>query len=134
MNTNVRFGLIVLLAFALGIIIAVAADAGASDYADDHAGKCASLTLNGAGTLVGTNGNDCLAGSNGPDIVKAKGGDDVVAGNHGPDILKGSSGDDRLWGGRGPDDFRCGPGYDVVNNRRSTGADVIGEDCEDVRT
>jgi len=129
---NRTFIVIAVTAIVMSIAAILATDAGA-DYADGHAGKCASLTLNGGGVLVGTNGNDCLAGSNGPDIVRAKGGDDVVAGNHGPDILKGSSGDDRLWGGRGPDDFRCGPGYDVVHNVRSTGADVIGADCEDVR-
>lgn len=117
----------------VGMALIAAPDVWA-DYADDHAGKCASLTLNGGGVLSGTNGNDCLAGSNGPDIVRAKAGDDVVAGNHGPDVLKGGSGNDRLWGGRGPDTFVCGPGYDVVNNRRATGADLVGDDCEEVRS
>jgi len=130
----VRRTVLVMVQFVvvLGLVGVFAVEA-RSDYADDHAGRCASLTLNGGGVLVGTNGNDCIAGSNGPDVVRAKAGDDVVAGNHGFDVLKGSSGDDRLWGGRGPDHFRCGPGYDVVHNNRSTGADAIGEDCEVVR-
>ena len=121
------------IAMLFGIAALCLMSAALADYADSHAGKCASLTLNGATLLVGTNGNDCLAGSNGPDTIRGKGGDDVVAGNHGPDLLKGGSGDDRLWGGRGPDDFRCGEGYDVVHNNRSTGADAVGPDCEIVK-
>lgn len=122
------------LAVLVVVLVALGIPALADDYADDHAGRCAHLSLNGAGTLVGTMGKDCLAGSNGPDVVKGKGGKDVLAGNHGPDVLFGGSGDDRLWGGRGPDEFYCGPGYDVVNNRRGTGNDFIHESCEEVRT
>jgi Ca2+-binding RTX toxin-like protein len=128
-------GVLVVVAAACCVLLAgwflgVSAD----DYADDHAGRCAHLSLNGPGTLVGTQGKDCLAGSNGPDIVRAKGGNDVVAGNHGPDVLKGSGGDDRLWLGRGPDYVNCGPGFDVVHNHWATGRDYIDPSCEEVRT
>jgi Ca2+-binding RTX toxin-like protein len=119
------------------ILLVGAAALPAFEAAANHSDNCEGSEPgpNNAPTLVvGSSGGDrCLVGANGPDTIRGRGGDDVLIGNHGPDLLIGGPGDDRFWGGRGPDVFICGPGSDRVNNRRSTGNDIIDRSCEVVR-
>ena len=65
----------------------------------------------GAGTIVGTDGNDTLTGTNGDDVIDGRGGNDSLAGGDGNDSMDGGDGNDVLQGWRfggswaGPDDF-----------------------------
>ncbi|MBK5222783.1 MAG: hypothetical protein JJE52_07895 [Acidimicrobiia bacterium] len=74
---------------------------------------------NGADTITGGEGDDCLVGGNGPDVLSGAAGNDVLVGGNGPDRLDGGDGSDRLIGGAGPDD--CSGGGQL--------ADVL-HDCE----
>lgn len=73
--------------------------------------------------IVGTDGNDIIAGSPSADIIDALGGDDTVIGREGDDVIYGRSGNDRLVGGdgddiifghEGNDQIFAGAGNDVV--------------------
>ena len=74
-------------------------------------------------TIVGTNGDDKLAGTPGSDVIfglsgndqiAGMGGDDVICGGEGNDDISGGAGNDRLFGGPGDDDFVGGAGDDQV--------------------
>ena len=87
-------------------------------------------TITGAGTLVGTPGDDIIAGSTGPDSIFGLGGNDSICGRGGNDRLVGGDGDDFIDGDNpsggpfgGPIDSsphvdvcRGNAGLDVLNN------------------
>jgi Ca2+-binding RTX toxin-like protein len=85
--------------------------------------QCAGETA----TIVGTNGNDTIAGTSGPDVIQALGGDDevsglsendLICGGGGDDELRGNNGEDRLRGGSGDDELRGGNGDDRLAGGR----------------
>jgi uncharacterized delta-60 repeat protein len=74
-----------------------------------------------AATIVGTDGNDRIAGTKkadvivalgGNDVVKGLGGDDLVCAGDGHDKVSGGAGKDRLYGERGKDRLVGGSGKD----------------------
>ena len=74
----------------------------------------------GANTLVGATGNDNLSGRGGDDALNGGAGSDTLIGNTGADTLKGKVGDDTLRGGRGDDNLKGGAGNDVLNGGAGT--------------
>lgn len=92
---------------------------------DEPVLTCGSLevTVRGAGTIVGTSGDDVILGSDGPDIIRGGGGNDVICSGDGDDDVRGGSGSDTIFAGDGNDrvngegdDDRIfgGPGNDVL--------------------
>jgi Ca2+-binding RTX toxin-like protein len=75
-------------------------------------------TIVGAGTIVGTDGDDVIVGSDGPDAIDGLDGNDTICGLDGNDILDGGLGDDTLIGGPGIDIITGGPGFDTVVESR----------------
>ena len=82
--------------------------------------------------LVGTPGDDRLAGTDTRDWIEARGGDDRVAGlvgsdylvgGDGKDAVLGGPGNDEMYGGRGGDRLSGGPGRDSLNGDQ--GRDVL---------
>jgi hypothetical protein len=74
----------------------------------------------GAERLVGTMGDDVLAGGAGAERIQGRGGDDALTGGAGDDSLhagegddtvEGGAGDDVIMGWRGDDLFVFGPGF-----------------------
>ena len=70
-------------------------------------------------TIVGSEGDDVLAGTarddvivglEGDDTISGAGGDDLVCGDRGDDTLAGGAGDDGISGGDGDDTIEGGPG------------------------
>lgn len=98
-------------------------------------------TVTGAGTIVGTAGNDVICGSPGNDNISAGGGNDVVYagagddtvdagtgkdivfGGFGADRIVGGDGDDTLFGDQGTDFISAGGGNDIASG--SEDADVV---------
>ncbi|MBE9003777.1 hypothetical protein IQ259_01710 [Fortiea sp. LEGE XX443] len=78
--------------------------------------------------LVGTTGNDTLAGGAASDTIRGNSGNDYITGGDGNDFLFGDSGSDRLNGGRGNDSVFGGTGSDRLfgdeGNDLLTGADA----------
>ncbi|KEJ87703.1 calcium-binding protein, partial [Sulfitobacter donghicola] len=71
-------------------------------------------------TVLGTNGQDVIAGQAGNDSVLAGGGNDMIFGGEGDDILTGGQGRDTIEGGAG-DDFIFGAlGADVATGGEGT--------------
>lgn len=66
-------------------------------------------------TVLGTSGDDRLAGGRGDDVICGLGGDDVLRGGDGGDRIFGGRGADRLSGHRGDDRLVGGPGRDHAN-------------------
>jgi Ca2+-binding RTX toxin-like protein len=66
-----------------------------------------------ANVIVGSNGNDRLAGIGGNDRIVGSAGNDRLVGGDGADSLSGGGGDDRLFGGDGRDTLTGGKGADV---------------------
>ena len=64
--------------------------------------------------IVGTAGDDTLAGTDRRDLVKGRDGDDVIAGNGAADFLFGQRGDDTVSGDDGPDVIHGGRGADSL--------------------
>ena len=90
-----------------------ASDIGAYEFA-----TCGGRVVN----LVGTSGNESLAGTRrsdgilglgGTDILKGGAGRDGLCGGPGKDRLMGQGGEDTLIGGKGKDRCKGGPGRDV---------------------
>lgn len=68
-------------------------------------------------TIVGTAGDDMLAGTSGPDIIFGGGGVDRIAGLGGDDVICGGAGNDLITGGDGNDTL-----YGDAGNDQLTGA------------
>jgi Ca2+-binding RTX toxin-like protein len=71
--------------------------------------------------IVGTEGNDLLAGGNGPDVILALGGDDVVIALNGNDLVRAGAGDDIAVGGGGRDFLFGEDGNDLIYGDSSDG-------------
>ena len=65
-----------------------------------------------AAELIGTPGDDRLAGTDKRDVISARGGDDTVIGRRGDDELYGMPGGDSISGSEGADDVYGGSGND----------------------
>ena len=66
-------------------------------------------------TILGTGGDDVLAGTQGADVFKAAGGDDTLKGRGGRDLLCGGDGADTIKGGAGGDKLKGQSGSDVLS-------------------
>ena len=55
-------------------------------------------TIVGAGTIIGTPGDDVIVGSAGNDVISGLDGNDVICGEAGNDVISGGRGDDILVG------------------------------------
>ena len=86
---------------------------------DDHmagSGDADRLMGNaGIDTLLGHAGNDTLIGGDGGDSLAGNGGDDLLLGGAGSDSLDGGAGNDTLRGGQGGDSLTGGAGNDFFD-------------------
>ncbi|MGB3503790.1 MAG: cadherin-like domain-containing protein [Xanthobacteraceae bacterium] len=73
--------------------------------------------------IIGTEGDDVLAGTACPDTIDARGGDDDIVAGSGGDLVYGRSGDDVIDGGDGDDMIDAGSGNDIIFG--GAGDDVI---------
>jgi hypothetical protein len=73
-----------------------------------------SLTLTGAGTLVGGAGDDTLQGSGENDVLRGGAGADLILGGAGFDLVNGNTGADTAHGEAGDDTLSGGQSNDVV--------------------
>ncbi len=75
----------------------------------------------GAGNnlIFGLGGNDNLAGGNASDCIVGGPGDDTIAGNNGADVLLGGDNNDGLSGGNGSDYLDGGAGTDLCDGGNS---------------
>lgn len=64
--------------------------------------------------ILGTDGDDVLAGSNLDEILRGRNGDDDLSGASGSDTLRGGKGNDTLRGGAGADKLVSGFGTDKL--------------------
>lgn len=72
-------------------------------------------TLNAVGKpLLGTDGDDVIAGTPGNDVIYGRGGNDAILGGEGDDVICGGAGHDALWGGDGDDMIYGGSGNDQL--------------------
>lgn len=69
------------------------------------AGIAVTNLISGAGTIIGTEGNDLILGSAGADEIYGMGGHDCIVGGGGDDLLDGGDGNDVCVGGAGSDTF-----------------------------
>ncbi len=74
-------------------------------------------TLSVETALVGTAGDDDLAGSTSSNLILGLAGDDRIRGDEGNDVIDGGDGDDRIDGGDGDDDLRGNDGDDILVGR-----------------
>src|SRR5687768_4903589 len=87
-------------------------------------GQATGLCLDETPTIVGTEGNDVLAGMPGArNVIASLGGDDVVTGADGVDVICGGNGNDQLNGSLGNDQFDGGAGDDTMAG--GEGRDVV---------
>ena len=70
--------------------------------------------LKGADELFGNGGNDLLIGGKGKDLLDGGEGNDKLFGGKGSDLLLGNEGNDKLFGGNGKDVLDGGAGSDKV--------------------
>ncbi len=73
--------------------------------------------------VIGSQGDNIIAGSNGANVLAGMGGNDMIAGNGGADTLDGGAGDDVLNGGAGADTLLGGDGNDTLDG--GAGADTL---------
>jgi Ca2+-binding RTX toxin-like protein len=66
------------------------------------------------GAMIGTDGNDLLAGTQGADTIIAKGGNDQIRGKDGHDRICAGPGNDTITAGSGHDEVLAGAGNDLV--------------------
>ena len=83
----------------------------------------ADLTGDGLANLIGTTGDDTLAGTNAAEYLLGRAGNDVLSGGSGNDVLDGGIGNDNLSGGSGNDVLYGGAGNDQLSG--GSGADVF---------
>ncbi|MEG4323050.1 MULTISPECIES: SBBP repeat-containing protein [unclassified Microcoleus] len=86
--------------------------------------------------IIGTDGDDILAGDRSNDTISGKQGNDTLGGldgndqmygHQGNDCLEGSNGDDTLYGGKGNDTLLGGNGEDVLFGDRGFDSLIGGE-------
>lgn len=76
-------------------------------------------TCNGLeATLIGTAGDDIIAGGNGDDVIVGLDGNDTITGGNGTDTICGGDGNDSLDGGNGADYLDGGQGADSLAGGR----------------
>jgi hypothetical protein len=81
-------------------------------------------TISGmSGVIMGTAGDDVIAGSPGADTIYGLGGDDVICGGGGNDTIFGGNNRDTLSGGDGSDTLDGGNGLDALDG--GSGDDVL---------
>ncbi|MEC9196735.1 MAG: calcium-binding protein [Pseudomonadota bacterium] len=102
----------------------------AGDFTGDHIsslnGRHAPDGDAGKGSLViGTLGDDRLAGTEQNDKLQGYAGNDTIFGAEGRDTISGGDGDDRIEGGLGFDELTGGLGADRFVFADYAGADVI---------
>jgi len=79
--------------------------------------------MQGADTIDGGAGNDCLPGGKGSDQIDGGVGDDVILGNNDNDTLTGGDGNDIMTGGKENDVLIGGNGDDRLSGDR--GQDIL---------
>lgn len=82
-------------------------------------------------TIIGSVGDDIMAGFGGEDIIKGKAGNDMLAGFEENDLIKGNDGDDMIMGGEGNDILEGGRNKDILGG--DSGNDkLFGDQGKDV--
>ncbi|APO79620.1 alginate lyase/serralysin-like metalloprotease domain-containing protein (plasmid) [Rhizobium etli 8C-3] len=116
-----------------GLVTAVTADDGTSNYSADSTGTI------GDDVLTGGEFSDVIYGYGGDDVVRAGAGDDRIVGGSGADKLLGQDGADRVSAGAGDDIVYGGNGNDTIDGgagndtlKGETGANTVtGGDGDD---
>lgn len=72
------------------------------------------ITVDDAGNINGTSGNDTIIGTNGDDVINGLGGNDNLRGTSGNDTVDGGDGNDRVQGQVGNDLLLGGIGADTL--------------------
>lgn len=85
-------------------------------YLQDNPFKAARSIFSGNDKIVGSSGDDQLAGFNGNDRIWGRGGDDRLKGGNGDDKIWGGVGNDRLKGEDGDDRFYFDTALDADTN------------------
>jgi len=98
---NALAGAMFVAAICVGLALAVSASAAPS-------------CLGKKATIVGTPGNDRIAGTKDHDVIVGGGGNDTIVGKGGHDRICGGPGDDRINGNRGSDLISGGGGDDTL--------------------
>lgn len=88
----------------------------------DASGAYGTDTLVSIENIIGSGGNDILAGDNTANAIDGGLGDDRLLGRYGDDVVRGGAGADTFFGGRGSDTLYGDAGDDVLNGN-------IGEDA-----
>lgn len=78
-----------------------------------------------ANSILGGAGNDTITGGRQSDTLDGGEGNDFIYGSKGLDVLTGGGGDDVLWGGQGNDTIVGGFGRDRIVLEPSGGTDTI---------
>jgi Ca2+-binding RTX toxin-like protein len=76
-------------------------------------------------TLVGTSGNDVVAGGRGDDTLSGLAGNDTLNGGAGHDLLDGGTGNDTMVGSTGNDTYVVDAVSDVVTELADEGTDTV---------
>jgi hypothetical protein len=85
--------------------------------------RCPGYESDSRNQVVGTEGDDTLAGTSAADIICGLGGADTIDGVEGADVLLGGAGNDTLNGGANGDILVGGVGKDII--RGDAGADTM---------
>ncbi len=96
-----------------------------NDVIAGTSGRDIIIGLGGADEINGSSGNDVICGGDGDDEIDGGSGTDVIDGDGGNDELKGGDGDDTLDGGAGSDDLTGQSGRDTC-----TSGEVRMNSCE----
>jgi Ca2+-binding RTX toxin-like protein len=79
----------------------------------------------GSNVLLGDAGNDRLSGAGSNDTVSGEAGNDTVSGGSGNDVVDGGAGNDRLDGGAGRNRIVTGAGSDTIVFRDNARSDDL---------
>ena len=85
--------------------------------------RAAVFRIEGKAPILGSTGDDLLAGLDSADQFDAREGDDIIDGKGGDDYIRGGLGDDHIIGGAGSDRIEGGGGNDIVF--AGTGNDIV---------